>query len=83
MTASRLKLLYEQTQGGPYFTRKNMKFCGDTMSNYYVSAKPVEVTSIAGELYTCWELTRRKPVKHNAQFSVYFDTTTFKKIVLA
>ena len=83
MTASALKRHYELKTNGMFFTRNNMKFAGDTMSNFYVSAKPVTLTSISGEQRACWELTRRKPVKHGLWASRYFDIETFKVVHLA
>lgn len=80
MTASRLKLQYEHYVNGHFFTRNNMKFSGDTMSNFYVRAKPVEITAIDGNVHTCWELTRIKPVKGGNYGIFFFDTTTFEQV---
>lgn len=76
MTPSQLKQNVEQT-GSIYFSRKAMRFFGDTMANYGVRSativkddKPVQV----------WELWRKKPVKCGVKFSAYFDRNTFEKV---
>jgi hypothetical protein len=70
MTASELKYRVEQSGNEPYFfTRKTMKFFGDTMRNYGVRD--------AGD---CWELYRKMPVKHGLFSSAYFDKATFRQI---
>lgn len=78
-TASQLKAAYEEANpGGCYFTRGNMRFFGDTMSNYGVTG-PIKMT-VRGEERLVYELYRRKPVKEGFQFSAYFDAETFKKV---
>ena len=53
MTASELKRKYEIAHpDGLFFSRNNMKFLGDTMSNYGVR-----------DAGTHWELYRKRPVK--------------------
>lgn len=52
-----------------FFTRKTMKFFGDTMRNYGL---------IEHETY--YELFRRMPVKHGLFSSAYFDKLTFKRV---
>lgn len=67
MTPSNVKFLYERRQQvGYFFTRKSMKFFGDTMANFGCRD--------AGEY---WELYRKKPVKYKLQTSHYFHKVTF------
>lgn len=68
MTPSELKHQYETSIGGHFFERKTMEFFGDTMRNY-------NVRDAGG----CWELYRRKPVKHGLKNSAYFDKDSFKQ----
>jgi len=78
MTASRLKASYESIIDGMFFTRNNMKFAGDTMSNYYVPAATVMVETWSNDQpIECYELQRRKPVKHGLSGSSYFNAETF------
>ena len=58
-----------------YFSRENMRFAGDTMSNYAVS-KPQVIATYHGEA-AVYELRRKHPVKHGLQSSAYFDAETF------
>ena len=68
MTPSELKYQVEQhNPSSCFFTRSAMKFFGDTMRNYGVCS--------AGD---CWELFRKKAVKHRLNSSAYFDKVTFK-----
>jgi hypothetical protein len=60
-----------------FFTRNNMKFSGDRMSNYGVRG-PIAITTLDGDVQV-WELYRRKPVKHGLQESVYFRCDTFRQ----
>jgi len=81
MTASELKYRVEQAGHSPYmFSRDAMKFFGDTMSNFGVRSKPVTVETYSGGQYQCWELYRRRPVKHKNQGSFYFEVDTFRRI---
>lgn len=66
MTASKLKAKVEAT-GSYFFTRKTMRFFGDTMRNYGVR-----------DTGDAWELYRKKPVKHGLKSSAYFDKLTFE-----
>jgi hypothetical protein len=59
-------------RGSRFFSRENMKFVGDTMRNYHVSAKPVDVPNKDGDMVACWELRRIHPVKHGFKGSAYF-----------
>ena len=68
MTPYELKRQYESAHpDGLFFSRNNMKFLGDTMSNYGV-----------WDAGSHWELYRKKPVKHGASNSMYFDKETFR-----
>ena len=74
MTAYELKRKVIEHGHSPYFfDRKTMRFFGDTMSNY-----GVVTTCING--VECYELYRRKPVKHGLQDSAYFDANTFRRV---
>ena len=70
MTASELKYLYEQNDSGYFFTRKTMKFFGDTMRNYGVRACIVAMWD--GTTQNALELYRRRAVKHGLNSSHYF-----------
>lgn len=81
MTPSELKARVEETEGERYFfTRDSMRFFGDTMANYAVTKEPVTFTDYSGETVTCWELRRKRPVKHGLRSPAYFCTTTFRKV---
>lgn len=80
MTASDLKYHVQQT-GSNFFDRSSMKFFGDKMANYYVSANPVNITTSSGVKHTCWELTRVRPVKMGLQAPAYFDWTTYERVI--
>ena len=72
-TASDLKLAHEYFYSSShFFTRKTMKFFGDTMRNYGV--RKIQ----NGAFY---ELYRRHPVKHGLQNSAYFNAATFKRVI--
>lgn len=82
MTASDLKFCHERAQPGSYFfTRKTMSFFGDTMKNYGVRAQPVQVKTYSEEEpVLCWELYRRRPVKHGLSDSAFFAVDDFRRI---
>lgn len=80
MTPSELKWNYECATRGLFFTRENMKFLGDTMSNYGVRAKTVMLKTYTGDLVECYELYRRKPVKNGVNRSAYFSCNDFRHI---
>lgn len=70
MTASTLKYWHEiRNPDSFFFTRKTMRFFGDTMKNYGVRK--------SGEL---WELYRKRPVKCGLQNSTFFDPVCFKRV---
>lgn len=77
MKASELKAKVEAT-GSLFFTRKSMKFFGDTMANYGV--RSAEITTYSGDKLEVWELYRKHPVKHGLKSSAYFTKDTFKKV---
>lgn len=58
-----------------FFSRCNMKFAGDTMRNYGVRARPVTIQTYSGAA-ECWELYRKRPVKHGLCASAFFDVQT-------
>ena len=81
MTASKLKTLHEQHQPNSfYFTKKAMKFFGDTMSNYYVPAGLVRIKKRDDEIVDCYALERRRPVKNGVSKTVYFDAQSFSLV---
>ncbi len=67
--------------GSHFFDRSSMKFFGDTMANYYVPVGTVQVENCLGEVSECWELQRRKPVKHGLSSSAYFTIDTFERVL--
>ena len=67
MTPSRLKALHlEHNPESHFFSRENMRFFGDTMKNYAIV-----------EHDCCFELRRRRPVKHGLKACAYFDKQTY------
>lgn len=81
MTPAELKANVENTSTDRhFFTRDTMKFFGDTMRNYGVTSKPVIVETRSGEVVECWELYRRKPVKHGMQSTTYFATDNYRRV---
>ena len=81
MTASELKRQYQAHGNDYFFDRSSMKFFGDTMSNYYVPAATVNIETYSGDVHTCYELQRRRPVKHGLYSSHFFDVDTFETIL--
>lgn len=78
MTASELKYQIEQSGHAPYFfCRKTMRFFGDTMRNYGVRKATLRTHS--GDVVECYELYRRRPVKHGLDRSAYFACDTFEQ----
>lgn len=81
MTPSDLKFHVRQRPGGShFFTRNNMSFAGDTMRNYGVRSKPVDVTTQSGDVVPCWELYRRRPVKHGVSGSAFFAVDGYRQV---
>lgn len=82
MTPSELKRQVEAAGHERYFfTRDTMKFFGDTMRNYGVTE--TVIINSTGNLVDCWELYRKRPVKHGMIDSAYFCKETFKRIFKA
>ena len=79
MTKTELKNNVE-SNGSHFFERSTMRFFGDTMANYYVPKNPVQVKQYDGNYTQCWELQRRKPVKHGLQSSAYFSCVNFERV---
>lgn len=82
MTPSELKAQLERRGTEThFFSRRNMKFAGDTMRNYGVCSAVI-TTNSGEENVECWEVYRRRPVKHGLQASAFFRkddlTQTFK-----
>ena len=79
MNASELKYQVERAGHEPYFfTRNTMKFFGDTMRNYGV--RSATITTNMDEVVECWELYRRRPVKHGLKNSAYFTKNEFRRV---
>lgn len=82
MNKSELKACVEATGSG-FFDRSSMAFFGDTMANYYISSKPVMITTCLGEDVECWELRRVRPVKCGLHSSAYFCVDTYRRVLSA
>lgn len=89
MNASELKSKIEAANpGNLYFSRDAMKTFGDTMANYGVRSAKVKTNWDAndnwsesnGLIVECWELYRKKPVKHDNQSSCFWSKSDFKKV---
>jgi hypothetical protein len=79
MSPSELKYQVESHGNEPhFFTRRTMQFFGDSMRNYGVRSK-VLVTDYEGVQHECFELYRKRPVKHGLDSSAYFDAVSFKR----
>ena len=79
MKSSDLKYLVQtHCPDSHFFDRKTMQFFGDTMANYGVM--PANVKRYDGSVVECWELFRRKAVKHGLKSSAFFDCKTFQQI---
>lgn len=92
MNASELKHHVENAgHDSHFFTRKTMKFFGDTMRNYGVCSTIIRTnydadgnwSSDDGVQVEVWELYRRRPVKHGLRSSAYFDKVTFRQVFAA
>lgn len=60
-----------------FFSHNNMKFAGDTMKNY--GCRSATIATIGEEQVECWELYRKRPVKHRLCSSAYFRKDTYKQ----
>lgn len=72
MTPAKLRQM-SLDRNSKFFTRNNMKFCGDTMANYGVRENTIDTWTETK--VKVWELYRRKPVKMGLQGSAYFRKT--------
>jgi hypothetical protein len=80
MTPYQLKeKVLEKNPESLFFSKNNMKFAGDTMSNFAV-LKPVEIKTNMGEKRMCYELKRKKPVKMGIQSSFWFCAESFELV---
>lgn len=80
MTPAQLRAEHEAAHPESlFFSRGNMRFAGDTMSNFAVASEPVAFTTYSGETVTCWELYRKRPVKHGLRGSFWFNCETFRR----
>ena len=88
-TASDLKYAVESRgRDSQFFTRRTMRFFGDTMRNYGVRKTHVitsydsegNYVSKNGTSIEVWELYRRRPVKAGNQSSAYFNSKTFARV---
>ena len=69
---SDLKWLMERDPDSVFFSRDNMKFFGDTMSNFGLR-KPKEIEDIMGDIRFAYELYRKRPVKNGLDSSSWFE----------
>lgn len=88
MTPSELKMHVEiANHETHFFDRKTMRFFGDTMKNYGVRLATIPSNYDGAGNYVkngvqveCWELYRKRPVKHGLKTSAYFDTVHFRQV---
>lgn len=66
--------LIDKCPDNKFFSSENMRFTGDTMSNYGLQL----VETLEGN--KLFELYRKKPVKCGLQKSAYFDVETLQKV---
>jgi hypothetical protein len=79
MTASELKYRVEAAGNERYFfTRKTMRFFGDTMKNYGVRRAVVDTRE--EKAVNCWELYRRRPVMHGLKSSAFFRDRDYSRV---
>lgn len=80
---ARISLAYLKarvSETSPYFfTRKTMRFFGDTMRNYRIAGVK-QVTTPSGDIHSVWILERKRAVKHNLDSDTYFDRETFTRV---
>ena len=90
MNASQLKYRFELANpDSHFFSRENMRFAGDRMTNYGVRAVTVQAWSASVDpvsnqyilqTFPAWELYRKRPVKCGLKSSVYFHRETFAQL---
>ena len=74
MTPSELKYQIEQHGTVPhFFSRKTMRFFGDTMRNYGVASDVVNGTPV-------WVLYRKRPVKCGLQSRAFFSKANLTRV---
>lgn len=79
MRASELKAKVESAnEDSKFFSRGNMRFAGDTMSNFGVRG-PLPFVTHLGDRIQVYELYRRRPVKEGLRSSAYFNADTFRQ----
>ena len=86
MSPSELKQAVNQAgHESHFFDRDAMKFFGDSMRNFGVSAATITSEYDADGNYIkggcqveCWELYRKRPVKHGLQSSHYFAKASMR-----
>lgn len=81
MTPSELKAHVSTGNDSHFFERSSMRFFGDTMKNYGVRANPVTVETYSGDQVVCWELYRRRPVKHGLTRSAFFAVDDYRRVL--
>ena len=82
VTASQLKMRHEYNHSDShFFDRSTMKFFGDTMSNYYVPRKTVLIDTYSESNIECYELQRRRPVKHGLCKSAFFAVDDYRRVI--
>lgn len=82
LTVSRLKELVESRGSMSYFfSRKTMSFFGDTMKNYGVRNKTVQVIDYRGDTHECYELYRKSPNSMGLTSSVFFSIKTLWVVI--
>jgi len=77
MRASELKRNVKRT-GSYFFDKKSMDFFGDRMANYGV--RKVVITNCQHLDIECYELHRKRAVKHGLQASHYFNVNDFSAV---
>lgn len=77
MNASQLKNCLGIT-GSVFFSRKNMSFFGDSMANFGVRKRVI--CNTRGVEVECWELWRKRAVKHGLMSSHYWAVDDFRAV---
>ena len=77
MTPPELKR-HVQARGSHFFDRDSLKFFGDTMRNYGVCRD--EIVDHSDQPVPCWQLYRRRPVKHVLKTSAYFAMDDYRQV---
>lgn len=80
LTPADLKARVEQGSDSHFFEPSTMRFFGDTMANYGVSARPVTVTTHGGTVAECWQLYRRRKVRSGLSGSAYFACDDYRRV---